>query len=109
MECESVPSFEVIVFVFTPKEFRHIAQGCSRSEFGVQTVHVPRRGSVIRFPPMTQPFQGRPDHGFFTQGSPHSRATLGYVTQSLRDKDGLKLSHSVTLSDSVTLTLANFD
>ena len=29
-ECET--KFEVIVFVFTPKEFRHIAQGCSRSE-----------------------------------------------------------------------------
>ncbi len=36
---------------------------------------------------MTQPFQGRSGIFSRTQGSPHSQATLGYVTQLLRSKD----------------------
>ena len=73
----------------TPKEFRHIAQGCRASRLPWVSIRerlVPHRGSVIVASRMTQPFQGRPRMLIATQGSPPARATLGYVTQSLRDK-----------------------
>ena len=48
--------------------------------------NVPRRGSVIGMSRMTQPFQGKTGAISATQGSPRPRATLGFVTESLRDK-----------------------
>ena len=49
--------------VFTPKELRHLAQGCERSELPWGSMSerlVPRRGSVTAVFQLTQPFQGRP-------------------------------------------------
>ncbi len=48
-------------FAFTPKEFRHIAQGCSRSEQPwVEYQHgCTPKGFRHEMPVMTQPFQGR--------------------------------------------------
>ena len=77
------------VSAVTPKELCHIAQGCRASRLpwvSMRECLVPRRGSVIVASRMTQPFQGRPRMLIATQGSPHARTTLGYVTQSLRDK-----------------------
>ncbi len=48
---------------------------------------LPQRGSVIAASRMTRPFQGRPGSLSATQGSPRAQATLGDVTQSLREKD----------------------
>ena len=63
-----------------------VARAASYPGFRIPTADVPRRGSVIRISRMTQPFQGTTNIDLSSQGSPHSRATLGYVTQSLRDK-----------------------
>ena len=48
---------------------------------------VAQRGSVIGDSPRPQPFQGRCARFICPQGSPHTRATLGYVAQVLRSKD----------------------
>ena len=63
-----------------------VARAASYPGFGIPTADVPRRGSVNGLSRMTQPFQGRPSPFSSPQGSPRSRATLGYGTQSLRDK-----------------------
>ena len=57
-----------------------VARAASYPGSPKRKILVPQRGSVTTFSRMTQPFQGRTGTFSSSQGSPHSRATLGYVT-----------------------------